>query len=464
MRSVSPPETLCVDSPTAGTSEGRKRGTMRVIKRLGAGGFGYVDLVEDQDGKRYARKTFQVAQNLPPQLLENAKKRFIREAHVQQSLDHRNIVPVIDVSMENGSPSYLMPVAISTLADDLDADRTISGNWRAALNDVIAGLEVIHRLDMTHRDLKPANILRFKDNLGDYYAISDFGFISIRDSRVSELTYTGLRMGSDYYTAPEITADLSLATEQSDIYALGCILHDMVGTGTRYPCREIEETGPYGAIMEICTRFEPVRRFGSVRVVADAVLAIEDGGVSTLTPESSDFVEHLRAKTPLDNQTLKHLLDFLDSPRSERDRGPLLLAFTEGRIREVREHLPEHLNKLGRIYARWVEGNSFDFGTCDPLADRLQILAQSCTLSVRAECLLALLRLGTSHNRWYVERKFMELCGSDMDDVAAQRLAIEFRAANARVCRMIDHLEMSIDTKRDQLHPALIAALNDICV
>lgn len=85
--------------------------------------------------------------------------------------------------------------------------------------DILAGLETIHNLSIYHRDLKPSNILRFGEN----YAISDFGLVSLDKSQISVLTQTGMRMGSDKYTAPEITNELKYASRASDIYSAGCI-------------------------------------------------------------------------------------------------------------------------------------------------------------------------------------------------------------------------------------------------
>ena len=76
---------------------------------------------------------------------------------------------------------------------------------------------------------------------------------------------------------------------------------------------------------------------------------------------------------------------------------------------------------------------------------------------------MAMLELGTSHNRWYVERKFFQLCDHSMDEQLARRLAVEFRAAGDETCRPIRHLERSISVDRSGLHPVLQLALRDTC-
>ena len=74
-----------------------------------------------------------------------------------------------------------------------------------------------------------------------------------------------------------------------------------------------------------------------------------------------------------------------------------------------------------------------------------------------------MLAMGTSHNRWFVERKFVHMCRPDMDSSLAKRLAVQFRIGEGEVCKQIKHLERSIGVSRDELHPELVKALSDIC-
>src|SRR5690348_5811725 len=157
---------------------------LTVVEQLGSGGFGNVDLVADENGNFHARKTFSVNQPLPPTLVPNVRKRFVREAELQLGMSHRNIVPITHASLQGDAPWYLMPVADSTLEKELAKDRTLGGNFKVVLADIIAALEEMHSMQMYHRDLKPQNVLRFVDqNTGEaHYAISDFGFVSLKDS------------------------------------------------------------------------------------------------------------------------------------------------------------------------------------------------------------------------------------------------------------------------------------------
>ncbi|MEQ8388754.1 MAG: serine/threonine-protein kinase [Nitratireductor sp.] len=440
---------------------------MKVIEQLGVGGFGNVDLVEDDDGTRYARKTFSENQPLTPELRENVIKRFKREARIQKSVSHQNIVPVIDDDPDAAPPYYLMPVAESTLDKDIAADRTLGGNFIAAISDIVAALEELHSVQIYHRDLKPQNVLRFTDNSGDdpvtYYAVSDFGLISLNESQLSALTTTGMAKGSDHYTAPEITKDLRRASPQSDIYSLGCILHDMVGTADRVPCAEIKEEGPHGGILRGCTYFDPARRFRTARSVLDALVSVGSVNVETESRQAADYISELDSDNSIHEDVWAALADFLDSQASKQDRRAICMNLSGQRITELCEAAPGCANQIGIVYADWVFNTAFNFDHCDGIANRLEIFVEQGNFETKVDCLVAMLEMGTSHNRWYVERKFMRLCGPDMDDALAKRVAIEFRVRDNWVCSAVAHLERSISVDRSQLHPEIVQALSELC-
>lgn len=440
---------------------------MKTIEQLGIGGFGIVELVEDDDGNRYARKTFSENQPLTPEIRVNVIKRFKKEARIQRSVSHQNIVPVVDDNLDADPPYYLMPVAESILDKDIATDRTLGGNFIGAISDIVAALEELHSVQIYHRDLKPQNVLRFTDpSDGEpvtYYAVSDFGLISLNESQLSALTTTGMAKGSDHYTAPEITKDLRRASPQSDIYSLGCIIHDMVGTTDRIPCGEIKENSPYGGILLGCTRTDPARRFRTVRTVLDALVSVGSVDVETESRQAADYISELDSDNSISGDTWAALADFIDSQASRQDRHAICINLSGQRITELCDANLACANQIGTVYADWVFDTGFNFDHCDSIANRLEIFIEHCNFETKVDSFVAMLEMGTDHNRWYVERKFMRLCGSDMDDALARRLAIEFRVRDNWVCSAVDRLERSISVDRSQLHPELVQALAELC-
>ena len=82
-----------------------------------------MDLVRAEDGQTYARKTFNVAQTMPSDLVLNVKKRFAREAKTQSGIRHKNIVPVLHSEL-SADPRSFKRVVFCCFAQD-SADRHV---------------------------------------------------------------------------------------------------------------------------------------------------------------------------------------------------------------------------------------------------------------------------------------------------------------------------------------------------
>lgn len=440
---------------------------MRFIRNIGKGGFGTVDLVEDTNQNYWARKTFSVNQpgTMTPELVNNVKKRFIREAKIQSNLKHHNIVEVFAPQLEVDPPHFYMKAAQATLADDISSNKTLSGNYMEAIMDILAGLEQIHNLGIYHRDLKPQNVLRF--GIGEYkhYAISDFGLISINDTQISVLTTTGMRIGSDMYTAPEITSDLKKASARSDLYSVGCILHDFVGTSERIPCNEVDDDRSlYADIIRICTRRDPQRRFATVSSLRDALLSVNVSSAVPTTENVASFVEMLGYDSVLDRIFWERFVYFVENHQDCNDIYLIFNALTIVRIEEVCRLDSELARVLANRYSDWVQNGSFSFSSCDGIANRLVIFFRHLSeLESKVNVLLALLALGTSHNRWYVEQEFLKLCGLQMDDNLANRFGLEIRVLGTQACTMFEHLKTSIGANLQTLHPTVYNTLRQVC-
>lgn len=429
--------------------------TYTEIKQIGQGGFAKVFLIEFADGTQAARKVFYPNQDQPLGLeeLANVKERFKREVIYLSSIDHSNVVKIISSEIHLEPPAYIMPLADATLADDLLTIREYPIQDRIKIfMDVLAGLEEIHDLSIYHRDLKPQNILRFGVN----YAISDFGLISLDKSQVSGLTHTGLAIGSDKYTAPEITSELKFASRASDIYSAGCILHDLttLNFGARAPCNQIKDpTNPYEVILQICTRLDKNERFQSVKDLREAVVSIVTVG-SHQQPIQGSYQEgvlaHLKDDTNYNAFFLNSFLNFLEDETYANSHS-IFLNLDQIIIEKIiAVNDLNIISRLSKVYSKWLSNISFDFSMCDVVASRLDILWNINDPEVRTHVLLGLLIMGTNHNRWYVEQKFVSRIKT-CDPLTAQRFLMESLVRKTQVRAAIEHLPNSINFNRSEL-------------
>lgn len=435
---------------------------VEVIKRIDNGGFGIVDSVRCEDGNIYARKTFSI--NFPhnEDLKENALNRFKREATYQESFSHRNIVPILYKELEIEVPYYIMPLADKSLKDITFANKE---DIVRMLLDVMSGLEEMHKKSFYHRDLKPGNILKFIDDQGDYYyAIGDFGLLSINQTNITELTPLLMKKGTDYYTAPEIVESLTRASIQSDIFSFGCLLHDYFGKSSRIPTQPINEDGAIGKIIANCTHKKPHRRFNSIELLREAFISISHDDIETKTPEGKKLVALLESNSEIGIDEWENVIDFLSNDKNNSDDvSNIFKLINIQRINELIKLNIALADSYGLLFSDWVRETNFIFDFCDIIGNRLDLLVESCGINVKTQCIMALLFMGTSHNRFYVEDICYRRMSTKVDDTLAERIAIEIISEGKTICYKINHLEHSIRINRANFHPKIAEAVNKLC-
>ncbi len=191
-------------------------------KELGRGGMATVYLTRDLKHERFvALKVMhlELAGALGPE-------RFLREIRVTAGLQHPHILTVLDSGEAAGQLWYTMPyVRGESLRDRLRREIQLSLEMALELSRQVAlALDCAHRQSVVHRDLKPENIL-----LSDGQAlVADFGVAKALESSGGEqLTATGMTVGTPAYMSPE-QAGGGAVDARSDIYALGCVLYEML--------------------------------------------------------------------------------------------------------------------------------------------------------------------------------------------------------------------------------------------
>lgn len=433
-----------------------------IIREIGRGGFGVVEEVEnDETGERFACKTLEYPNGASK---ADMKARFEREVKYQRTISHPNVVPIISANLSDDPPWFIMPLAEGSLLSDIKMDRTLGGEPRKALFDMLAGLEEIHRVGYKHRDLSPGNVLKFRDDDGTiYYAVSDFGLMSPQAGQTTTLTGTNAAGGTVPYRAPECAVDFKRATALADIYSVGAILHDIFGApGNRVPHAELHANGEIGKVVAKCTKTNPRRRYKNVQELREALYeALKSEDLSFATEEDQYYITLLSENDELSDEKWDQLFSYLDRlAANELSNKAVLSAIRRPHVDSLLEAAPELFHALGNDYARFAEEHGFDFDFCDVIASIAQIFYDNGEIDLKANMTLALLELGTSHNRYFVERKFVRMAGPDISQELADRIAVEVEVRAIPFKRKFGHVKSSIGASDESIHPTL-AELED---
>lgn len=429
------------------------------IKEIGQGGFGKVTHVTDENGDNFALKRFDLHPSMSG-ISDIAKKRFIKEAIYQQQIEHPNIVKIFSVYQNVEPPFFIMELADDSMLEDINKKKLNKSNYLRCIYDIMAGLEEMHNYGMYHRDLKPGNVLRF----GDRYAIGDFGLISLNKTGITTLTKTGMSKTSDLYTAPEITQDLKYASIQSDIFSLGCILHDFVGKSQRIPCNEISESSKYGDLLHCATRMNPTRRFSSVASFREALNSITQS-IDEVKTEVAEIIQESLSK-PIEDfieKDVSALSDFLSSDVVQDEKNIILSAISLDHIEIINKY--SYLSPfIAKSYFSFVRNGGFQWDFCDTLANRVSEFMKIGTVDIISEGIFALLYMGTSHNRWYVERIAANYLKGNIEASLLRRIVMEIRVDGRRFCSAFDHLLYSINESLGSFNDSIQEAYNKVCI
>lgn len=435
----------------------------RVVKKRGQGGFGVVEEVVGDDGYSYARKTLVVPPNLDPGLVT---PRFEREVKYQGAIDHQNVVHIFAHNLTDNPPWFIMPLATCSLLDEMLTDRTLGGSPQLALFHILAGLEEIHRLGYCHRDLKPHNVLRFDNKPGDpLYALSDFGLMAVGEEASSTLTPSGVGGGTPAYQAPECAVNFKRATPRSDIYSFGAILHDIFATNPkRLPHIELTAPGDIGPVIEKCTKRNAHRRYKDIAELREALYdALNTYQFVFQSSEEQKAVEILSRDHPLpSSEEWDDIFDFLDAtPDTGQPTFNVFQALRLEHVTQLGEDDPDLLSSLGKMFADHCRKRLFSFDYCDVLASKALVFYSLGDTGLKADMAVAMLILGLDHNRWFVERRFLEMAGPTAAEAVVKRMIVEMSVLQIDFNRQFKRMMDSITVTIEALHPALQALVID---
>jgi serine/threonine protein kinase len=292
-------------APPQGPGEIGRLGGYRVLQVLGQGGMGVVFVAEDVAlGRKLALKVM-----LPDMVSKaGARERFLREAQLAASIEHDHIVAIFQVGEDRGVPFIAMQLLKGCSLEEWLRKQTewpLPIPWILKIGRQIAeGLAAAHARGLIHRDIKPANIFLQETFPTVVFGVPpppehrvkilDFGLVRSRTGD-SNLTLSGVIMGTPSYMAPEQARSGSKIDGRADLFSLGVVLYrlctgqlpfrgeDTMGVlmalamDMPTPPKEINASVPSalsGLVMRLLEK-DPGRRLGSAEEVVCAFEALE---------------------------------------------------------------------------------------------------------------------------------------------------------------------------------------------
>lgn len=252
-------------------------GRYRLVRRLGAGGFGRVWQATDEAlGVEVAVKEVWLAPAMTQAERGERLERAQREARSAARLrDHPNVVAVHDVLVENGAPWIVMQLIQGrSLADLLREVESLPPEQVARIGRaMLAALGAAHAAGVVHRDVKPANIMLTDDGR---VLLTDFGIA--QQAEDTALTATGAIIGSVEYMAPERIQGQDNGAA-GDLFSLGVALYQ-AAEGLS-PFRRTTPTA--GLLAVICDPAPPPRRAAGLAPLIEGLLAKDPAQRLTVT-------------------------------------------------------------------------------------------------------------------------------------------------------------------------------------
>ena len=199
-------------------------GRYAIERELGEGGMATVYLADDL---KHERKV--ALKVLKPELAAVVgAERFLAEIKTTANLTHPHILPLHDSGEADGFLFYVMPhIEGESLRERIDREKQLGVDDSIAITQKVAGaLDYAHQNGVVHRDIKPGNILL---NEQGEPLIADFGIaLAVAQAGAGRITETGLSLGTPHYMSPEQATGDRDVDPRSDVYALGCVLYEML--------------------------------------------------------------------------------------------------------------------------------------------------------------------------------------------------------------------------------------------
>ncbi|ETT50176.1 serine/threonine-protein kinase [Paenibacillus sp. FSL H7-689] len=421
-----------------------------VNDKRGGGGFGRVVSAKDlTDGKVVALKycTETDVEHL---------RRFKREVQIMESINHENVIEVLNSNTEHTPPYFTMPLALDSATGLIPE---LQDDYNRALNvfeSICKGINAIHISGHTHRDIKPENVLVYE---GEHIVVSDLGLAKLDERDTTVLTRASIYMGTLDYSPPEQrtyggTRDLD---HRGDIYQLGKTLYHLI-TGHR-PSVMTPALVPSGIwyVIQKATRQNPDERYQSVNQMLDALYDTRRAIDPAMNPKGVFAQLLITAEEKLsinqyDPDNALKLLQLIYSVDDQDDCIDLFHKLPEPLLPVYASQLTSEfepiINKYTLAIQKEVSGYPYSFA--DAVARKMRFVFKDATSpEIKSYAVLSVLAAAVRLNRFDAMGDFDQMIKSISEDSDAYAVAAGLRDEIEEYIRLYDRVP------KKELHPAL---------
>ena len=370
---------------------GKKLRAYEITEEIGSGGMATVFRAYQPSMDRHVAIKVIHSNILHDQAL---RERFQREARLIARLEHPHLLPVYDFDGEHSPPYIVMRyLEGGTLKQVQQKGRVPRDEFLYILRQLAGALDYAHRQGVVHRDLKPSNVMI--DREGNAF-LTDFGIARVA-GRDSDLTGTGLMIGTPGYMSPEQARGDGQTDKAADIYSLGVIAFEVLTGSQPYehengfdvilahmnsPVPKASERAAdlpkaIDAVLARALAKEPAKRFATATELVDALMAAlrikpSEAPAALQSMTQTISVDQLLARqkkgggeekpesdTPSDQQRqmtavsidVKELAEILYEKGSDAER-----------VRATMDALWSSLGEVARMYGGVTHGRTEDSG------------------------------------------------------------------------------------------------------
>lgn len=421
-----------------------------VLKLLGGGGFGKVFSVYDQLTNEKVALKYCLSED------EEDIKRFNREVRIMETINHENVIQVLDSNLEHCPPYFTMPQALYSV---LEIIPSIKGDIKKVLpifESICNGIIAIHNSGHTHRDIKPDNVLVFEDSK---IIISDLGLAKFDERDTTVLTRASIYMGTYAYMPPEQmtyggTRDLD---HKGDVFQLGKTLYHLL-TGHN-PTILNPEAVPIAAwyVIQKATRQTKDDRYHSVDQLLDAL----HDAVRSTDPEMNskarfnELYTKIKEELKKDQYNLQDITKIFQIIYGTEDEDEYIDLFHEIPLMIIEVYSSNMttefepiIEKYKKIIDKKVGGYPFSFA--ESISLRMEVVFKNTSsLDLKKNAILCILMAAHRLNRWTAMGYFDKLLQSIEDDHVAYAVADGLKE------EIFDYKGLYQRVSKKELHPAI---------